>query len=81
MYYEVHLTTAPFAANDLKTFEGLCQEAQCRFTMIELSKGEQKVQPMATFICFDPYARLLEQIIRLNYFFQQKGFPINRAKI
>ena len=50
-------------------------------TLIELSKGESMVQPMATFISFDPYPRLLEHIIRLNFHFQLKGFPVNRSKI
>lgn len=38
------------------------------------------MQPMATFISFDPYVKVLENIIRLNFHFQKKGFPISRSK-
>lgn len=65
----------------MEEFERACTKAQCRMTVIELSKGETSVQPMATFISFDPYPRLLEQIIRLNFHFQLLGFPISRSKI
>ena len=81
MYFEVHLTTTKFAATRIKEFEEACTTVQCRMTFIELSKGETTVQPMATFISFEPYPRLLEHVIRLNFHFQLKGFPISRSKI
>lgn len=39
------------------------------------------MQPMATYISFDPYVKVLEDIVRLNFHFHKKGFPISRSKI
>lgn len=81
MYYEVHLTTYPFGVEKEKDFEQACKEVKTRYTMIELAQGETAMQPMATYVSFDPYARVLEDIIRLNFHFHKRGFPISRSKI
>jgi hypothetical protein len=62
-------------------FEEACTQVKTRFTMIELGQGETKMQPMATYISFDPYVKVLEDIIRFNFHFHKKGFPISRSKI
>jgi hypothetical protein len=49
--------------------------------MIELAKGVTSMHPMATFISFDPYIKLLEHIIQLIYYFHSKKCPIWHTKI
>ena len=81
MYFEVHLTTFPFPVEKRTLFEEACRDVKARFTIIELGQGLTKMQPMATYISFDPYVKVLEDIIRLNFHFHNKGFPISRSKI
>ncbi|MDQ1833382.1 hypothetical protein [Massilia scottii] len=79
--YEIHLTTAPFAAAQWPGFDRYAASIGARPMVIELARGDHPVQPMLT-LCRDGG---LDEVVRFSQALAgqaaQSGFEVVRCKI
>ena len=80
--FELHLTTAPLAAERLPGFEQLCRQAGGKALLIELARGQHCQQPMLSLVTHGHQASIaLAQARQLAAQFSAAGYPVVRLKL
>lgn len=80
--FEVHLTTRAFSVEEQPVFEQVCSEAGAKPLLIELAKGDSRIQPMLSFVIqATDINTALETAERQKKKLAEKGFPVLRTKI
>ncbi|MDB5283369.1 MAG: hypothetical protein JWO06_2444 [Bacteroidota bacterium] len=80
--FEIHLTTLPIIAIQTEAFETLCSKKHGKALLIELARGENRIQPMLSLVV---HKRGLNEVLnnaqQLVADFAAEGFTICRTKI
>lgn len=80
--FEIHLTTRELASGEAPVFRQVCAEAGVKPLLIELAKGDSKIQPMVSFVVNETDLNsALETAGRQKAVFIRQGFPIHRTKV